>query len=80
MKEWQKRKFDALVEKQTPGGDTSNCMAVNLSSRRLEGPHMHVAALAKGLNFAPATGNIHKAHIVASVEGRARTSESVHGS
>ena len=72
VKDWQKRKFDALIEKQTPGGDTSNCMALNLSSRRLEGPHMYLAALAKGFNFAPATGNI-----VASVEGRARASESM---
>ena len=51
---------------------------VNLSSKQLEGPHL--AALSKGLNFAPAPSSIPKAHIVASVEaaiGRAKASESV---
>ena len=73
VKDRQKRMFDALLVKQTSKDDHGDCWVVNLSSKELEGPHL--AALSKGLNFAPAPSSIPKAHIVASVEaaiGRAK--------
>ena len=77
-KERQKRKFEALLVKQTSRANNGDRQVVNLSSKQLEAPHL--AALSKGLNFAPALSSIPKAHIVASVEaaiGRANASESV---
>ena len=78
VKDRQKHNFDALLVKQTSRDDHGNRRVVNLSCKQLEGPHL--AALSKGLNFAPAPSNIPKAHIVASVEaalGRSKASESV---
>ena len=64
--------------KQTSRADNGDRQVVNLPSKQLEAPHL--AALSKGLNFAPTPSSIPKAHIVASVEaaiGQANASESV---
>ena len=65
-KESQKKKFDALVSKQSSQQKPDERHVVNLSSKQLTTPQLQV--LSRGLNFAPTPKFIPKAHIVASVE------------
>ena len=65
-KERQKKKFDALLSRQTLERQPSDRHVVNLSSRKLSVSQLQ--ALSRGLNFAPSPQFIPKAHIVASVE------------
>ena len=65
-KERQKKKFDALVSKQSSQQKPNERHVVNLSSKQLTTPQLQV--LSRGLNFAPTPKFIPKAHIVASVE------------
>ena len=65
-KECQKKKFDALLSRQTLERQPSDRHVVNLSSRKLNASQRQ--ALSRGLNFAPSPQFIPKVHIVASVE------------
>ena len=65
-KERQKKKFDALLSRQTLERQPSDRHVVNLSSRKLSASQRQ--ALSRCLNFAPSPQFIPKVHIVVSVE------------